>query len=172
MSIIPVTLQALLLGAFLAFFLATISLFLFCCVFPFASKHFTGSAERETLVFLAVMACPGSEALVKGVSLKSGHCSKSSQQHYFKIGVPRMGGLRDGVFEQIGGYLRKKTFLPFSGLPRFWQKRGEKGRSRPSSRKGGQTPLKLPFVAHPIATAQFKIISGIFSGIQSHFLGI
>ena len=34
------------------------------------------------------------------------------------------------------------------------QKKGGKGRFRPISGKGGQTPLKPPFVTPPFATAQ------------------
>ena len=44
-------------------------------------------------------------------------------------------------------------FVP-SGKGRKRQKKGEKGRFRPISRKGGQTPLKPPFVTPPFAAAQ------------------
>ena len=44
-------------------------------------------------------------------------------------------------------------FAP-SGKGRKRQKKGEKGRFRPISRKGGQTPLKPPFVTPPFAAAQ------------------
>ena len=44
-------------------------------------------------------------------------------------------------------------FAPF-GKGRKRQKKGEKGRFRPISRKGGQTPLKPPFVTPPFAAAQ------------------
>ena len=51
----------------------------------------------------------------------------------------------------------KGLFPPFSGfsgaLRTLWKrpKKGEKGRFRPISRKGGQTPLKTPFVTPPFA---------------------
>ena len=41
-----------------------------------------------------------------------------------------------------------------SGKGRKRQKKGEKGRFRLISRKGGQTPLKPPFVTPPFAAAQ------------------
>ena len=41
-----------------------------------------------------------------------------------------------------------------SGKGQKRQKKGEKGRFRPISRKGGQTPLKPPFVTPPFAAAQ------------------
>ena len=44
-------------------------------------------------------------------------------------------------------------FAP-SGKGRKRQKKGEKGRFRPISRKGGQTPLKPPFVTPPFVAAQ------------------
>ena len=66
------------------------------------------------------------------------------------------GGLRDGGSKQIQGCLRKKAFswvfrisqvlFGSSGKGRKRQKKGDKGRYRPISRKGGQTPLKPPFV--------------------------
>ena len=46
-------------------------------------------------------------------------------------------------------------FTP-SGKGRKRQKKGEKGRFRLISRKGGQTPLKPPFVTPPFAAAQLK----------------
>ena len=58
----------------------------------------------------------------------------------------------------------KGLFPPFSGFPRCSsgppergekrQKKGEKGRFRPISGKGGQTPLTPAFVAPPFAAAQ------------------
>ena len=45
-------------------------------------------------------------------------------------------------------------FAP-SGKGRKRQKKGEKGRFRPISRKGGQTPLKPPFVTPPFVTPPF-----------------
>ena len=55
-------------------------------------------------------------------------------------------------------------FAP-SGKGRKRQKKGEKGRFRPISGKGGQTPLKSPFVSSPFAAAQAKleISRGYFS---------
>ena len=44
-------------------------------------------------------------------------------------------------------------FAP-SGKGQKRQKKGEKSRFRPISRKGGQTPLKRPFVTPPFAAAQ------------------
>ena len=44
-------------------------------------------------------------------------------------------------------------FAP-SGKGRKIQKKGEKGRFRPISGTGGQTPLKPPFVTPPFAAAQ------------------
>ena len=41
-----------------------------------------------------------------------------------------------------------------SGKGQKRQKKGEKGRFRPISRMGGQTPLKPPFVTPPFAAAQ------------------
>ena len=41
-----------------------------------------------------------------------------------------------------------------SGKGRKRQKKGDFGRFRPISRKGGQTPLKPPFVTPPFAAAQ------------------
>ena len=43
-----------------------------------------------------------------------------------------------------------------SGKGRKRQKRGEKGRFRPISWKGGQAPLKPPFVTPPFAAAQLS----------------
>ena len=59
----------------------------------------------------------------------------------------------------------KGLLPPFSGFPRLLapsgkgrkrQKKGEKGRFRPISRKGGQTPLKPPFVTPLFAAAQYN----------------
>ena len=47
-------------------------------------------------------------------------------------------------------------FAP-SGKKREGQKKGEKGRFRPISWKGGQTPLKPPFVTPPFAAAQVGV---------------
>ena len=76
------------------------------------------------------------------------------------------GGLRDGGLsesEDIWGkrpfssvfWISQVLFAP-SGKGRKRQKKGEKGRFRPISRKGGQTPLKPPFVTPPFAAAQQK----------------
>ena len=45
-------------------------------------------------------------------------------------------------------------FVP-SGKGRKRQEKGEKGRFRPISGNGGQTPLKPPFVTPPFAAAPF-----------------
>ena len=69
------------------------------------------------------------------------------------------GGLRDGGLsesEEIWGkrpfssvfWISHVLFAP-SGKGRKRQKKGEKGRFRPISRKGGQTPLKPPFLTPP-----------------------
>ena len=74
------------------------------------------------------------------------------------------GGLRDGGLrksEDIWGkrpfssvfWIFQVLFRP-SGKGRKRQKKGEKGRFRPISGKGGQTPLKPPFVTPPFAAAQ------------------
>ena len=66
-------------------------------------------------------------------------------------------GFKRGARKQIWGYLRKKAF--FLRYPGFLRcslhppEKGEKGRFRPISRKGGQTPLKPPFVTPPFAAA-------------------
>ena len=78
----------------------------------------------------------------------------------------RKWGLKRWGLREIRGFLRKKgLFPPFSGFPRCSshppencekrQKKGERGRFRPISRNGGQTPLKPPFVTPPFAAAQF-----------------
>ena len=57
-----------------------------------------------------------------------------------------------------------------SGKGRKRQKKGEKGRFRPISGKGGQTPLKPPFVTPPFAAAQtkdFQYVLCIFAKIAS-----
>ena len=46
-----------------------------------------------------------------------------------------------------------------SGKGRKRQKKGEKGRFRPISRTGGQTPLKPPFVTPPFAALQLMGLS-------------
>ena len=51
-------------------------------------------------------------------------------------------------------WIFRVLFVP-SGKGQKRQKKGEKGRFRPISRKGGQTPLKPPFVTPPFAAAQF-----------------
>ena len=79
----------------------------------------------------------------------------------------RKWGFKRWGFKQIRGYLRKKAFslrfLDFpgalrpSGKGRKRQKKGRKGRLRPISRTGGQTPLKPPFVTPPFAALQLPI---------------
>ena len=71
-------------------------------------------------------------------------------------------GFKRWGFKEIRGYLKKKAFflrfLDFPGALRTVRKRAkkaEKGRFRPISGKGGQTPLKPPFVTPPFAAAQF-----------------
>ena len=82
----------------------------------------------------------------------------------FHLGCRKWGFKRWG-FKEIRGYLRKKafflSFLDFPGALQALRKRakkGEKGRFRPISGKGGQTPLKPPFVTPPFAAAQFTAI--------------
>ena len=57
-----------------------------------------------------------------------------------------------GLFPPFSGFSRCSPGLPEKGRKR--QKKGEKGRFRPISRTGGQTPLKPPFVTPPFAAAQ------------------
>ena len=72
------------------------------------------------------------------------------------------GGLRDGGLKQIREHLRKKGlflhFLYFPGVLRTLRPKKQK-KKRLISRKGGQTPLKPPFVTPPFAAAQLKILS-------------
>ena len=85
------------------------------------------------------------------------------------LGCRKWGFKRWGC-QEIRGYLRKKAFSSVfwifqvlfapSGKGRKRQKKGEKGRFRPISGKGGQTPLKPPFVTPPFAAAQFLPFSG------------
>ena len=75
-----------------------------------------------------------------------------------------MGGLRDGGFSKSQDIWGKRPFssvfwisqVLFAPSGKGWkrQKKGEKGRLRPISRKGGQTPLKPPFVTPLSAAAQ------------------
>ena len=75
------------------------------------------------------------------------------------------GGLRDGGLRKSEDIWGKRPFssvfwisqvlLAPSGQGRKRQKKGDFGRFRPISRKGGQTPLKPPFVTPPFAAAQF-----------------
>ena len=70
-------------------------------------------------------------------------------------------------------YLRtseEKAFPLFSGFPKCSShppEKGEKGRFRPISRKGGQTPLKPQFVAPPFAAPQNSVLSGCGPGTLS-----
>ena len=58
-----------------------------------------------------------------------------------------------GLFPPISSGFPRCSFVP-CGKGRKRQKKGEKGRFRPISGKGGQTPLKPPFVTPPFAAAQ------------------
>ena len=87
-----------------------------------------------------------------------------------KLGVPgelwsaANGGLRDGGLSKSQDIWGKRPFSSVfwicqvhfapSGKGRKRQEKGEKGRFRPISGKGGQTPLKPPFVTPPFAAAQ------------------
>ena len=84
------------------------------------------------------------------------------------------GGLRDGCLstsEDIWGkrpfssvfWISQVLFAP-SGKGRKRQKKGENGRFQPISGKGGQTPLKPPFVTPPFAAAQFILLQFAFWG--------
>ena len=74
------------------------------------------------------------------------------------------GGLRDGGLRKSEDIRGKRPFssvfwisqvlLAPSGKGRKRQKKGDFGRFWPISRKGGQTPLKPPFVTPPFAAAQ------------------
>ena len=76
----------------------------------------------------------------------------------------RKWGFKRWRLKQIRGHLRKKAiflcFLDFPGAVQAlrkrakMQKKGRKGRFRPISRTGGQTPLKPPFVTPPFAALQ------------------
>ena len=89
---------------------------------------------------------------------------------YFTIGVPSNGGLRDGGLRKSEALsCRKKAFflrfLDFPGALRTLRKRAKPGRKRatggrfrPISGKGGQTPLKPPFVTPPFAACPVKAI--------------
>ena len=78
------------------------------------------------------------------------------------------GGLRDGGLRKSEDIWRKRPFpsvfwisqvlLAPSGKGRKRQKKGDFGRFRPISRKGGQTPLKPPFVTPPFAAAQISVL--------------
>ena len=79
----------------------------------------------------------------------------------------RKWGFKRWGLKEIRGYLRKKAFfLRFLDFPgavwalRKRAKKAEKGRFRPISGKGGQTPLKPPSVTPPFAAAQL-IVNGI-----------
>ena len=50
------------------------------------------------------------------------------------------------------------------------QKKGEKGRFRPISRTGGQTPLKPPFITPPFAAAQYFSATLFFRGFLALWL--
>ena len=54
-----------------------------------------------------------------------------------------------------------------SGKGRKRQKKGDFGRFRPISRKGGQTPLKPPFVTPPFAASQ-NLKTGGYNGSRGH----
>ena len=67
----------------------------------------------------------------------------------------------------------KGHFPAFSGFPRYSSdppERGEKGSTRPISRKSGQTPLKPPFVTPPCAAARFSWPPQVLGGELSEFL--
>ena len=83
----------------------------------------------------------------------------------------RKWGFKRWGFKQIWGYLRKKAFSsvfwisqelfapPEKGRKRQKKaEKGRKGRSRPISRKGSQTPLKPPFVTPPFAATQKALL--------------
>ena len=57
-----------------------------------------------------------------------------------------------GLFPPFSGFPRCSSHPPETGAKR--QKKGKRGRFRPISRKGSQTPLKLPFVIPPFAAGQ------------------
>ena len=68
-------------------------------------------------------------------------------------------------------------FLDFPGAVRALQKRAkrpekcEKGRFRPISRIGGQTPLKRPFVTPPFAALQLRESETTIKIKFAHFRG-
>ena len=69
--------------------------------------------------------------------------------------VPEEKGLFPQISSDFPGALG-------SGKGRKRQKKGDSGRFRPISRKGGQTPLKPPFVTPPFAAAQRELDFGPF----------
>ena len=83
---------------------------------------------------------------------------------YFGVRKPQMGVEEMGVQGNPRVSEEKGLLPPFSGFSqvlfgpsgkgRKGQKKGEKGRFRPISGTGDQTPLKPPFVTPPFAAAQ------------------
>ena len=67
-----------------------------------------------------------------------------------------------GLFPPLSGFSRCCSGLPEKGDKR--QKKGEKGRLRPISRTGGQTPLKPPFVTPAFAAFQTQNIRNSSQG--------
>ena len=62
-----------------------------------------------------------------------------------------------GLFLALFFRIFQVLFGPFRKV-RKRQKKGGKGRTRPVSRKGGQAPLKPPFVTPPFAAAQQSLL--------------
>ena len=99
---------------------------------------------------------PGSLTEKNSTEVSSGPVSWSATN-----GRLRDGGLRK--FEDIWGkrpfsslfWISHVLFGP-SGKGRKREKKGGKGRKRPISRKGGQTPLKPLFVTPPFAAPQVR----------------
>ena len=96
----------------------------------------------------------------------------------------RKWGFKRWGFKEIRGNLRKKAF--FLGYPRIFQvlfrpsgkgrkrqKKGRKGRFRLLSGKGGQTPLKPPFVTpicgNPILHLHAASVEGTTSDTECYF---
>ena len=119
--------------------------------------HYTGSSGLAKIR-------DGFQGRIPRTNSEDGFCRRISRTNFDWSAAN--GGLRDGGLsktEDIWGkrpfssvfWISQVLFAP-SGKGRKRQKKGEKGRFRPISRKAGQTPLKPPFVTPPFAAAQFE----------------
>ena len=136
-------------------------------MFPKLSWVFCGSEKPAKFPY--VLSRPNRAMPPRCAMRFESHAPKSIAMRkgfFFSLAVwsAANGGLRDGGLsktEDIWGkrpfpsvfWISQALFAP-SGKGRKRQRKGEKGRFRPISRKGGQTPLKPPFVTPPFAAAQ------------------